>query len=77
MCSSFWKVLLVLVFNYDFSSSQDSIIMSILNGEVSESYESPWKVAIFRNDSDGEFEYKCGGSLINKDTVVTGKKSNN
>lgn len=44
---------------------------------VSNSYKAevgkwPWHVAIYHRKGDNGKEYKCGGTLINKNTVLTG-----
>lgn len=82
MFSYFWVA--ILFFKIDFSSSQqqqcgkESVGGGLSYGGVpSESYESPWKVAIIFKYDNGTRAYICGGVLINNDTVVTGKKSNN
>ncbi|XP_023310955.1 uncharacterized protein LOC108912856 [Anoplophora glabripennis] len=37
----------------------------------------PWMAAIFSKTADGKFEFKCGGSLINKKVVLTASHSVN
>lgn len=34
--------------------------------------QHPWKVALYRNDA-GKLTYICGGVVIDKNSVVTGK----
>lgn len=46
----------------------------IYMGKPSGRLQSPWKAAIFRNSLGGNFDYICGGALINKDTIITGEK---
>lgn len=47
----------------------------VFGGNASRRFEAPWKAAIYRNDLNKEriFEYKCGGVVITKDSVVTGE----
>lgn len=47
-------------------------------GLISNSYHAspgawPWHVAIFHRDQNGQTEYKCGGTLIDAETVLTGE----
>lgn len=81
MFSSLWVLIFVLFFNYGFSNPQqlecgmENIGKGILiGGKASKSLVSTWKIAVYRNDSNSEFVYKCGGVLINQDTAVTGEK---
>lgn len=72
---------ILIIFNNRASSQSDQCGIEyksegrVRGGEPSKRFESPWKIAILRNDNDNEqFEYSCGGVLIDEDTVVTGKK---
>lgn len=77
----FCCVVLIFFLNYDSSSSKQLPCgMKNIGGGLSvggapaKSFESPWKIAIYRNDSkEREFKYKCGGVLINIEIVVTGE----
>lgn len=43
-----------------------------IGGEVADQGDFPHVVALGYNDSPGEISYKCGGSLISKNFVLTG-----
>jgi len=81
MFSSFFNVIVLIFINYYSSSNCQQLECGIesplvgfsFGGKRSQSYESPWKIALFRNDGKSEFSYNCGGVLINNDTVVTGE----
>ena len=48
----------------------------IVNGQVTKPGNWPWHTAIYRYEKAG-LRYVCGGTLINKYFVLTGKSQNN
>ena len=53
------------------SDLESEISYRVIGGEVAAEGAWPWQIALYARKSDGNYQNLCGGSIFNKDWVMT------